>query len=190
MRTLSTAFGNALDAQSVSLTYLVELVLDSGTLRFNTSGVDVSWSSQTWTGAGTLGRIEQTAETTTGDVPGLRMDLSGIPSSLVTVALSEHVQGRVANVYLATFDANGAVITSPVLEWSGLIDTMSIGDGGETSTISLTVESRLIDYRRPRIKRFNSTDHQRDHATDEFFSHVEAMAEKSIVWPNKEWWKK
>jgi hypothetical protein len=190
MRTLSTAFGNALDAQSVSLTYLVELVLDSGTLRFNTSGVPVTWNSQTWTAAGTLGRIEQTTETATGDVPGLRLELAGIPSSLVTVALGEHVQGRTANIYLATFDSSGAVITSPVVEWSGLIDTMSITDGAGTSTISLSVESRLIDYKRARVRRFNSTDHQRDNPTDEFFSHVEAMAEKSIVWPNKEWWKK
>jgi hypothetical protein len=190
MRSPSTAFANALAAGSVQLTYLVELDFDSGSLYLNTSAIPLTWNGHTWLAAGAMGKIEATTESAAGDVPGLRMELSGLSSSYVAIALAEHVQGRTVKLYLALFDSNNAIIVDPVLEWSGLIDQMSISDGGGTASIVLTAESRLIDFKRSRVKRYNSTDHQRDHPSDEFFSFVEAIQEKQIVWPSKKFWEK
>lgn len=188
MRSVSGAFSSALSGKEIRFTYLAEFVLDGGTLRL-ALGNTVQWNG-TWNGAGSLGRIEQTTESAAGDVPGLKLELTGVPSSYVSMVMQTHVQGRQVNLYLALFDADGQLIDAPTLEWSGLLNTMQIADNGETAAIAVTAESRLIDFGRARIKRFNAADHKRDNPGDEFFSHVEAMVDATIVWPSKEWWKR
>ena len=43
-------------------------------------------------------------------------------------------------------DADNAVIDDPIVVFSGFMDTMTINEGGETATIQVTVENRLIEF--------------------------------------------
>jgi hypothetical protein len=117
------------------------------------------------------------------------MELSGISSSAVAIALNENVQGRLATIYLALINENNQVVEATP-EWKGLIDRMPIVDGGEQCKITLSVESRAADYKRAFIRRFNHEDQRKDSPTDRFFEYVENMVEANIVWPNKEFFKR
>lgn len=129
-RSLTTAVRNALAADHVIACHLVRLDLDTGALRFATAGHDVYWDSATWTGAGALGSLEAIGEGLNLEARGVRLSLSGIPTALVSAALSEPVQGRRLRIWLATFDTTtGAIIADPALEWDGRIDQMQIIDG-------------------------------------------------------------
>lgn len=129
-RSLTTAVRNALAADHVIACHLVRLDLDTGALRFTSAGHDVYWDSATWTGAGALGSIEAIGEGLDLQARGVRLSLSGIPTSLVSAALSEPVQGRRLRLWLAAFDtATHAIIADPVLEWDGRIDQLQIIDG-------------------------------------------------------------
>lgn len=129
-RSLTTAVRNALAVDHVIACHLVRLDLDTGALRFATAGHDVYWDSATWTGAGALGSIEAISEGLDLEARGVRLSLSGIPTALVSAALSEPVQGRRLRIWLATFDTTtNAILADPALEWDGRIDQMQIVDG-------------------------------------------------------------
>jgi hypothetical protein len=66
------------------------------------------------------------------------------------------------------------------------MNTMTIEDSGETSNISLTVESKLIELNRARVRRYTHESHQARHPDDTFFSFVADLQDKSVVWGRKE----
>jgi len=131
MRSLTTAVRTALSADHVIYAHLVRLDLDTGALRLTTAGHDLYHDTATWTGAGALGSIEAISEGLNLEARGIRLGLSGIPTAIVSAALSEPVQGRRLRIWLAAFSTTtNAILADPVLEWDGRIDTMQIIDGG------------------------------------------------------------
>ena len=62
------------------------------------------------------------------------------------------------------------------------MDTMVLNDGGETATIQVTVENRLIEFERTRIRRYTAEDQKIDYPNDKGLEFVAEMAEKEIVW--------
>lgn len=188
-RIVATASANALVAANVPMVIFVELQLSSGTIRLCSAPYSMTWNGQLWVGFGRLGSIEPIKETTTLEVTGLKMSLSGVDSAVLSTAFNEHVQGRTALLYLALLDASYAVLPDPIQEFRGRIDIMQIDDTGADGTISLTVENRIADFKRPNVRRFNSADQQALFPGDRFFDFVPDMQEKSIVWPNKDFFK-
>lgn len=81
----------------------------------------------------------------------------------------------------------------------GYMDQMTIQDSGQTSTISLTVESRLIILERANIRRYTAESHKQvrkrkwlddgnsgDPAVDEYFDWVQQIQDKQIIWGRNE----
>jgi len=62
------------------------------------------------------------------------------------------------------------------------MDVMTIEDGGETSTISLTVESKLVRLEKASNRRYTEANHQSRYSTDTFFSYVSGLQSRDIVW--------
>jgi hypothetical protein len=77
----------------------------------------------------------------------------------------------------------GEQSTSSVVEiFSGKMDKMSIVDEADSSTIALTVESKLIELERPSGWRYTDENHQSRYAGDTFFSYVQSLQDKTLVW--------
>ena len=86
-------------------------------------------------------------------------------------------------MWLAFFDASGALIADPVQVFSGRVDVMQITDAGETADIKLTAENRLVDFERPQETRYyTDQDQQREYPGDKGFEFVTAIQEAVIVW--------
>ena len=62
-----------------------------------------------WIGAGTLLSISDVEETAEMAVRGATVSLSGIPSEVISLALSEPYQGRVCNIYFGTL-SQGSIL--------------------------------------------------------------------------------
>lgn len=181
-RTLTTAYNNAVDDALQRIAYLARLEFQSGTLFLWTGIGNLSWDSQTWTGVGTFGGISDINEAAGTEAPGVSLELSGIPSSMVSLALDDTYQGHPAKIYKALFDAADAVIVDPVLVFSGRMDVMQITDAGETSVISLSCESASIDLDRKRVLRYTHEEQQRLFAGDLGLEFVAAGQDKAIYW--------
>lgn len=113
--------------------------------------------------------------------------LSGIPRDAIATALAESYQNRPATVWLVLFDDDWAPI-DPVVIFRGRIDQMII-ELGATARVTVTLSSRLLDWERPRLKRYSDEEQQRDHTGDVGLQYASAVETFDITWPNKEWFR-
>jgi hypothetical protein len=189
MRTLDSNQQAAIVASHVTAALLVEMQFATGTIYLTNAGRDIAWNGQTWL-ATRGGNVESIREAATSEATGLRFSIAGPIGAYLSTALQEHVQGKPVKVYIAFFDSNEALIGTPVEEWSGLIDTMTVDDapGGESSIV-VTAESRYAQFARPRLRRHSDEDQQAAYPGDLFYQYAADMVEKSIVFPNREWFK-
>ena len=155
---------------------------DSGDLNLWTGMGSIIAGGRTYTGVGTLLDISDIQESTNLAANGIKVTLSGVLSSLISIARDEDYQGRKLEVLFAAINDTGDLINNPIIMFSGFMDTMTINDGGETATITLSVENRLIEFERTRVRRYTAEDQQIDHPGDLGLEFVADLEEKEIVW--------
>lgn len=166
---------------------LVDMEL-SAPLRVSSWRHALQWQGRTYLGAGELGQVDATDETTEQARP-LRFAINGLPSASVSLVLQEPVQGRTVSLYVAIFDPATHQVLDASLEWQGVIDTMSITEDGSTATVAVSAESAGLDLLRAVPTRYTDVDQQRLFPGDRFFEFVTNQAEKSIVWPSAEFFR-
>ncbi len=181
-RNLSSAMESAVEANLVRPIVLVTCAFDSGDLNLWNGIGNLTVNSVDYVGAGTLLNIGEIAESSELQANGITVTLSGITDPLLAKARDEDYQGRELNVKLGAMDAVNDVISNPVTVFSGFMDVMTINDAGETATIQVSVENRLIEFERTRIRRYTAEDQKIDYPNDKGLEFVAEMAEKEIVW--------
>jgi hypothetical protein len=193
-RAIPSSLLTALTGDNIRPFYAVELMFDTRTIT-GTDGipVDVSplrmWtglgnrtisvqgSSQVFIGTGSLLSIGDLEEVGDLSAKSVEFTLSGIPSSIISIALQEPYQRRVARLYL------GEQSDSSVVEiFSGKMDKMTILDESETSTIALTIESKLVELERSSGWRYTNENQQSRYDGDTFFSYVQSMQDQTVIW--------
>lgn len=180
-RELSAALDAQAGAAQACLVLLVLLDFTGGSLRVNNSAIDIEYDGHTWLGVGRVGGIEPVEEGAELQMYGVSMRLSGVDPALIATAMNEQYQGRACKLWLAPLDANHRVADEPLMIFSGRLDVMSV-ELGATATISLSAESRLVDWERPRARRFNAEDQALDYPADRGFDFVSSLVEKEIRW--------
>lgn len=186
-RELTAAMLAAIAASTVrpAIFYEGEFVDSGGAaayLRFWTGVGSVTWDSKTWTGGGQLLSISQLEETTDLKAVGFSVVLSGMPSAVISTALSYTRQGKPGKLWLGLFDASGSLLADPYPLRRGRFDIAPIEDNGETCTISAQYEDRLIDLERPRDRRYTHEDQQLDYPGDLGFEFVPSLQNMDITW--------
>ena len=188
--------------------FAVELKFDGDeTLRMWTGqGTLVLDNGTQWIGAGNLLSISDIEETAEMSVRGATITLSGVPSEVLSLALSEPYQGRVCNIYFGTFSSgsllketgnyillqDGSRINVETGEkgfnqlFSGYMDQMNIDDSAETSAIELKVENRLIDLERARVARYTKYYQKSVYPDDDGLNFVEDLQTRKVPWGRSE----
>ena len=62
------------------------------------------------------------------------------------------------------------------------MDVMTINDSGETSTITVSAENKLIIFQKTAVRRYTAEDQKIEHPTDKGFEFVAKIQEKEVVW--------
>lgn len=158
----------------------------SGTKRYTTLPYSITWNGNTWIGVGGLAQLDEIRETEALVANGVKITLSGLPTALVSLALQENVQGRACTIWFAALGADNQVLDTPPVEFKGTVDTMPIAIESGQGQIVVNVESKLIDFARPKIRRYNDADQQAEYPGDRFFEFVPQMVEAEITWPNRQ----
>jgi hypothetical protein len=180
-RDLPIAVATAIAAKVVSYAFLAEFAFASGTLRMWTGLGDKTWDGHTWSGAGDFAQITPIDETTEIGAAGMNFTLSGIPSSLISISLNDAYRNKPCKLWLAILDDDEAIVATYRC-FGGRMDVMNIEDAGETATITVQAENRLIDLTRPRILRYSDADQQRLHPGDTGLRYAASLAEKPLPW--------
>lgn len=209
-RDLDADFVSALDQPEIFPFFAVQLNFDTSQLRLWTGLKDLTIDGLAYTGAGNFLQFSQMEETSEIAARGATITLSGIPSDLVSLAISEPYQGRLCRIYFGVLTglqfyllqedsdyvlsedgtkigldlrtAEQDVITEL---FTGYIDQMKIEEGAETSTIAVSVESRLIDLERSRTFRYTNENQKSRYPNDLGFSYVEDLLDKKFSWGRK-----
>lgn len=184
-RDLTSATITNISANTVYPFFAIELNFDSEILRLWTGQGTLTLPDTTqWIGTGTLLDVSAIEETAEMAVRGATLTLSGVPSEILSLALSEPYQGRVCNIYFGTF-TGGDLTTAPSnfdQIFSGYMDQMNIQDGADTATIELKVENKLVDLERARVARFTSGYQKSVYPNDKGLDFVESLQDREIFW--------
>lgn len=175
MRDINTNLYNKLISKSVDLYYAVELFFDGGTVRFWTGVGNKVINGNTYTGTGSLLNISGLEENDNLSSPGVNITLSGLDSAIVSLALQEPYQNRECKIHIGS-DGDTLEV------FSGFMDVMSIDDSGDSCSIGLSVESRLIILDRKSAFRYTQETQETRYPGDTFFSYVADLADKQVVW--------
>ena len=182
-RDLTSAMKIAITSEVVAPALLVSADFDEGAVNVWTGYGDFVYDSKTFSGVGDFGSISDVEETENLQANGVSYTLSGIPSSLISAALTYQYQGRPVNAWLALFDTStNALIADPYQLSGARMDTMVINEGGSSATIVLTAESLLIDLNRPRDRRYTNEDQLEEYPGDVFFEYVPSLIERDVTW--------
>ncbi|HZP22823.1 MAG TPA: hypothetical protein VFB04_05210 [Terriglobales bacterium] len=160
----------------------LEAEFTSGTIYVWSDVTPIDWNGHTWTGIGHLGSISPAPETTEVRADNIVISLSGIPSSLVSKVLGEVRPNYPVKVWFGCLSESGAVIADPYLTFQGLMDVPTIQENGQTATISITVENRMVDLQRARERRYTDKDQQQLYPGDKFFEYVPSLADWNGIW--------
>jgi hypothetical protein len=189
-RSLTAGMITELTAAQLRPFVLVHLDFDTDPIFLWDGYGTLAWNGNDYLGTGNLLAISPSEETAEIRAAGLQMSLSGIPSAMLSIALQEDYQGRACYVRLGALDGTGAIVADPVLVFSGRMDVMTIDEGGESSTVTMSVENRLVDLERPRLRRYTAEDQAIDYPSDvgspterdAFFDQVPGLQNREVVW--------
>lgn len=183
-RTLSASMVTEVTATQLAPILLANLQFSTPVYLWSGYG-SIGFGGVTYLGIGTLGTISPVEETTDLAARGISMRLSGVPTANVALALTENYQGRACTILFGALSPTaGMLISSPVTVFQGKMDVMQISDDGQSADITMTAESRLMDFKRPREIRYTDEEQQNLFAGDVGLEFVNDIQEKPIYWGN------
>src|SRR5260221_12919929 len=137
-----------------------------GTFQFKTttqrvwSGVgDLTVDGQTFKGVGSFAEIGTISEGTEVEAKGTYVKLSGIDPVLLGESLSDIQAGLQVLLWIGAMDQACNVIGTPYQIFGGIIDQSSVEMGDETISITLHLESKVVDFARSSNRKYTSADH-------------------------------
>ena len=183
-RPLTSGLMAAIQANVVRPALFVEGHFVSGIVYMWTGIGNITWNGHTWIGVGSLGGITPIEEGGNVEAKGITLSLSGIDQSLLADALQELQQGLPVLVYLGTFDNASPpnLIADPFTAWAGRMDQPTIDVAGDSATISINCENRLIDMDVAVDRRYTIDDQQMDFPGDLGFQWVNALQSRMLIW--------
>lgn len=181
MRTIDPAMKAALAAGVIVPAFLADLTFVTGT-QYVWSGVGpLLWNGNTYQGVGSLGSIGTITEGTSVQANGTTVTLSGIDATLYGDCMEDIQLGASAKLRFALL-SQGAIIGMPQLIFSGQVDQPTVSEGGDTISITLALETRMMNLQRPRMVRYTSADQRLKYPTDNSMQYIEQLNDIALIW--------
>ena len=171
-----------LQSNNLAIAFFAQIAFKSEIAYASTLPFDLNWNGHLWKGTGSLSKIGQITEGTDVQAYGTVLTLSGIDASLLNECLTDIQIGASATVWMVTFDASGNIIGAPTIVFSGQVDEPSIDGGTSTVSISLNLESPMINLGRGHFRRLTSADQHIDFPDDTAFSWVPQLSFLALRW--------
>ena len=175
-RTVAAAIITAMAQGTFAPLFLVEFEFDSGPLYIWNGLGELTISSKTYTGVGTLLSISSAEETSEVVSRGMDVILTGIPSAMISLALAEPFQGRTCVVKIG-FEGS----TETAVIFSGVLDQMNIDETPSTATITVAVENELASLDRVVTRLYSDQSQQSRYPGDKAFEFV-TETDRTLNW--------
>jgi len=184
-KSLGTGQSAKFDDDVLFPTFLMDFIFDSPNELYLWTGFgDMIYNSRTYYGVGNVIQISDIVESAEIAAKGVTLTLDGVSTDITAIALQEPYQGRICTIRMALMDgpdehpANGTATEV----FSGYMDTMAISENGNTATVEMTLENKLVDLERPRVSRFTHAYQQSVYPDDMGLVFVNEMQDKVTLW--------
>jgi hypothetical protein len=160
-RILSAELIARIQAKVVKPVILVFADFPSGAKRVWTGIGNIEWGGHTWEGVGGAIGFEAVSETTDTSAKGITARINGLDADFAAALVNDAYQGREATIWLGFWDeaeTDLEVMSGPL--WSGMMDTDQVEDAGDTASLAIQAEHRLVDILRKREFRYTHRDQQ------------------------------
>lgn len=182
-KTLTSANSNVLDDNVIVPVHFLKIEYTSGTLYLNTSDRNITFDGNSYIGGSGIANISSIEESQELQASGIRLTLSGVSNSNVSIALTENFKNVDATLYLGFLNINNYTLhDDPFIIFKGKVDTQDLQISGETATIVVEIENRLIDWERQRISRYTNNDQLQKFSGDVGLEFVQQLVEKELFW--------
>jgi hypothetical protein len=184
-RGLSAANETAIDSDVVAPILFAELNFESGYVRVHSALGSITWGGYEWLGVGTFGTISAVDEQAELAATTISYTLTGVPNTLLSVALNDSYQGRSAKLYAGFLSRTTyQLVGDPHLMHMGKMD-VARAKIGNTSTLIITSESRIAAWSRPLVRRYTDAEQQAIYPGDKGLEFISQAAQKEVVWGRK-----
>lgn len=181
-RDITTGMAAALEAGIVRPLIFVEAWFANGPIYVWSGAGSITWNSHTWQGVGAFGSVSSVDEGSGVEAKGISISLSGISPTLVADVMDEYRVALPVNVWLGLNDSAGTLIPDPILSFAGRMDQPTLTMDGQTATIEIACESKLIDMNVAVDRRYTAEDQQIDYPGDQGFAFVNSIQDITIFW--------
>ena len=184
MKTLSAPVLAALASGEVAIVQLVLLGFTPTPVALNTSNWDLVWDGVTYRGAYGLGSVSAIKDQA-GEMQGLQFTVAAGDPANLALALDDAdvVQGTVVTIRTAIIETTNYTILDAPTDWVGTLDTMAIGEDGQSAEVSVTAESKGVDLLRGTPGFYADSDQRAINPADGSFSYVVDQIDKVVAWP-------
>jgi hypothetical protein len=183
-RDLHANFVTQLQTSNLKPFFAVKMEFATVTLRLWTGYGDISVSSETYKGLGDLMQIGNVEESQETKAVSQDFVFSGIPTNKLFIALQDNYSGKDVTLFMGLLDESNAIVNNVYTLFKGFIDTITISESGETATIRVRAENRLVQLERSIERRYTSQQQQFDFAGDLGLDLIEELIDKDIQWKN------
>jgi hypothetical protein len=180
-RLLDPALAAALASGEIQPFFMAKLTFKTQVQWVWTGVGNLVWNSQTFVGVGSFAKIGTIQEGTEVHAYGTTVTLSGIDPVLLAECMTDMELGAQAQLWLGCL-AGGAIIGTPYQLFNGSMDMPTVGVGVDTISITIALETKMLDLSRPSNRRYTSADQRYYHPTDSAFQFVEPLNDQADVW--------
>lgn len=180
----TSAQQTALEQPVVRIVYFAEFAFLGGTAYMNTSNQTITWNGHDWLGVGTLGSIGEVEETDGLEAKALNFTLNAAQPSWLALAVGsvEEYRGRSAKLYMCPLDEGFVPIDDPILCWTGIMDTVTVGVEGEAGQIVLKCETSAYGLKRRQSLRINAAQQKKKYPTDTSLDFLQDLIARPQQW--------
>jgi len=179
---LDSSIVNRLGADEQALFFAVKAEFDTDDIRVWSGIDDLTISSETYTGAGTLLSVSNSEDNLELKSNGLVVALSGMDTTVVNYALTENYQNRPITIFMGYVMGGTNEVAGTLTLFKGRMTSLVINDTPEGSTVTIDAENRLVDLDRPSNLRYTKESQNFLHSGDTGFNRVASLQDKQINW--------
>lgn len=184
-RSIGNSFLAQLTGSKLRPFFAIKMNFRSGALLLNTTYADIVIDGNNYLSSAGILEISSISEGSEVQAIGINITLNGLDTAILSAGLIEDTQGMVCDVYfgvLTTSNNADTIVDTPYQIFSGFIDSMAISETGELSSLTFSVENKMIILERPVDRRYTDQDQENLFPGDKGLEFVTSLQDKSVAW--------
>lgn len=157
-------------------------VFGISTVRLWTGVGALTLNSESYLGNGWFSDFDPAPEAEQLSAEGFRVTLSGVPSELVALILTNSRHNARGQLYFVMLNELGTVIGNPYLAGSGRLDVPELVVAEKEARITISYENSLLMLERAKGGRYTDQSQKNTYSADRGFEHVANLQDLRFTW--------